>query len=31
LKDKYFRKSLLSAKAPGDIVKIIEEEEKLKH
>ena len=31
LKDKYFRKSLLSAKAPEDVVKIIQEEEKLKH
>ena len=31
LKDKYFRKSLLSAKTPEDVVKIIQEEEKLKH
>lgn len=31
LKDKYFRKSLLSAKNPEDVVKIIQEEEKLKH
>jgi PTS system nitrogen regulatory IIA component len=31
LKDKYFRKSLLAAKAPEDVIKIIEEEEKLKH
>lgn len=31
LKDKYFRKSLLSAKSPDEIVKIIREEEKLKH
>ncbi len=31
LKDKYFRKSLLSAKSPEEIVKIIQEEEKLKH
>jgi PTS system nitrogen regulatory IIA component len=31
LKDKYFRKSLLAAKTPEDVVKIIQEEEKLKH
>lgn len=31
LKDKYFRKSLLSAKTPEDVIKIIQEEEKLKH
>jgi PTS system nitrogen regulatory IIA component len=31
LKDKYFRKSLISAKAPADVVKVIQEEEKLKH
>ena len=31
LKDKYFRKSLLAAKAPEDVIKIIQEEEKLKH
>jgi nitrogen PTS system EIIA component len=31
LKDKYFRKSLLSAKEPADVTKIIQEEEKLKH
>ena len=31
LKDKYFRKSLLSAKTSEDVVKIIQEEEKLKH
>lgn len=31
LKDKYFRKSLVSAKTPEDVVKIIQEEEKLKH
>ncbi len=31
LKDKYFRKSLLAAKTPEEIVKIIQEEEKLKH
>jgi len=31
LKDKYFRKSLLTAKTPEDVVKIIQEEEKLKH
>ncbi len=31
LKDKYFRKSLLSAKTPEDVVKNIQEEEKLKH
>jgi PTS system nitrogen regulatory IIA component len=31
LKDKYFRKSLLSAKTPEEVVKIIQEEEKLKH
>ncbi|HVZ80806.1 MAG TPA: PTS sugar transporter subunit IIA [bacterium] len=31
LKDKYFRKSLLSAKSPEDVIKIIQEEEKLKH
>jgi fructose-specific phosphotransferase system IIA component len=31
LKDKYFRKSLLSAKEAEDVIKIIQEEEKLKH
>ena len=31
LKDKYFRKSLLSAKSPDEVIKIIQEEEKLKH
>jgi fructose-specific phosphotransferase system IIA component len=31
LKDKYFRKSLLSAKTPEEVIKIILEEEKLKH
>jgi PTS system nitrogen regulatory IIA component len=31
LKDKYFRKSLLGAKTPEDVIKIIQEEEKLKH
>ena len=31
LKDKYFRKSLLSAQSPEEIIKIIQEEEKLKH
>jgi len=31
LKDKYFRKSLLSSKTAEDIIKIIQEEEKLKH
>ena len=31
LKDKYFRKSLLSSKTPEDVIKIIQEEEKLKH
>lgn len=31
LKDKYFRKSLLSAKTPDEVFKIIQEEEKLKH
>jgi len=31
LKDKYFRKSLLSAKTPEEVIKIIQEEEKLKH
>ena len=31
LKDKYFRKSLLSAQNPEEIIKIIQEEEKLKH
>ena len=31
LKDKYFRKSLVSAKTPEDVIKIIQEEEKLKH
>lgn len=31
LKDKYFRKSLLSAKTPEDVIRIIQEEEKLKH
>ncbi|HET9869360.1 MAG TPA: PTS sugar transporter subunit IIA [bacterium] len=31
LKDKYFRKSLLSAKSPDEVLKIIQEEEKLKH
>jgi mannitol/fructose-specific phosphotransferase system IIA component (Ntr-type) len=31
LKDKYFRKSLLSTKTPEDVIKIIQEEEKLKH
>ncbi len=31
LKDKYFRKSLLSAQSPGEVIKIIQEEEKLKH
>jgi PTS system nitrogen regulatory IIA component len=31
LKDKYFRKSLLAAKTPEEVVKIIQEEEKLKH
>ncbi|HVM32029.1 MAG TPA: PTS sugar transporter subunit IIA [bacterium] len=31
LKDKFFRKSLLSAKSPDEVIKIIQEEEKLKH
>jgi PTS system nitrogen regulatory IIA component len=31
LKDKYFRKSLLSAQSPDEVIKIIQEEEKLKH
>jgi fructose-specific phosphotransferase system IIA component len=31
LKDKYFRKSLLSAQSPEEVIKIIQEEEKLKH
>jgi fructose-specific phosphotransferase system IIA component len=31
LKDKYFRKSLLSAKDPEEVIRIIQEEEKLKH
>jgi nitrogen PTS system EIIA component len=31
LKDKYFRKSLISAKTPADVIKVIQEEEKLKH
>ena len=31
LKDKYFRKSLISAKTPEDVMKVIQEEEKLKH
>ncbi len=31
LKDKYFRKTLLVAKTPEEVVKIIQEEEKLKH
>ncbi len=31
LKDKYFRKSLLAAKSPDEVIKIIQEEEKLKH
>lgn len=31
LKDKYFRKSLLAAKKPEEVIKIIQEEEKLKH
>jgi len=31
LKDKYFRKSLLGSKTPEDVIKIIQEEEKLKH
>ena len=31
LKDKYFRKSLVSAKTPEDVIKVIQEEEKLKH
>src|SRR6185295_12050081 len=31
LKDKYFRKSLLTAKTAEDVIKIIQEEEKLKH
>jgi nitrogen PTS system EIIA component len=31
LKDKYFRKSLLSAKTADEVIKIIQEEEKLKH
>lgn len=31
LKDKYFRKSLLSAKTPEEVIKVIQEEEKLKH
>ena len=31
LKDKYFRKSLLAAKTPEDVITIIQEEEKLKH
>ena len=31
LKDKYFRKSLLSAQSAEEVIKIIQEEEKLKH
>lgn len=31
LKDKYFRKSLMAAKSPEEVLKIIQEEEKLKH
>jgi fructose-specific phosphotransferase system IIA component len=31
LKDKYFRKSLLSAQNAEEVIKIIQEEEKLKH
>ncbi len=31
LKDKYFRKSLLAAQSPEEVIKIIQEEEKLKH
>jgi len=31
LKDKYFRKSLISSKTPADVIKVIQEEEKLKH
>jgi len=31
LKDKYFRKSLLSAQSPEEVIKIIQKEEKLKH
>jgi mannitol/fructose-specific phosphotransferase system IIA component (Ntr-type) len=31
LKDKFFRKSLLSAKTSDEVMKIIQEEEKLKH
>lgn len=31
LKDKYFRKSLLGAQSPEEVIKIIQEEEKLKH
>jgi len=31
LKDKYFRKSLLSAQSSEEVIKIIQEEEKLKH
>jgi fructose-specific phosphotransferase system IIA component len=31
LKDKYFRKSLLGAKNPEEVIKIIREEERLKH
>jgi PTS system nitrogen regulatory IIA component len=31
LKDKYFRKSLLAAQSPEDVIKIVQEEEKLKH
>ena len=31
LKDKYFRKSLVAAKTPDEVIKIIQEEEKLKH
>jgi PTS system nitrogen regulatory IIA component len=31
LKDKYFRKSLLAAQSAEEVIKIIQEEEKLKH